>query len=193
MRKDIKMIQQEVAKRNVYNYQSNKRFINSPEFYLHGENDLIPNICHNVQDIFEDINIEESYLTIPFHNHVYHEVLLPTGVVPKYKNYQTLWNEVFTKTKEEFVPYQALHLVVSFSETYSLFKRIYLCKQIADSHFLNQNVAVQIDIHEADELDTLPHAHFLIVPFEFSADGKALSKWVDIGDMENGRNESFYL
>lgn len=158
-----------------------------PEIHLHGIKDLVPNICHNVQEIYKTVEKEEAYLTTPFHNQLHHEVLLPKTVDQKFLNYQVLWDEVLKNEDEKFCSYKALHLILPLSQEKSLSYNVYLCRQIAKTHFINQNVAVQIDIHKGDELDSYPHAHFLVVPYIFSKEGTVLSEWIDVGFMGKNR------
>ena len=165
--------------------------MNSSEVYFHDNHDLIPNICHNTQEIFKKVIEESSSLCSPFHHALYHEVLLPKGVDLKFQNYQSLWEAVLNFKDKEAPPYKALHLIIPLSREAPLIGNVALCKRIADIHYLSQGVAVQIDLHSEDECDRCFHAHFLVSPYTFSRSGTTLEKWIDVSrDMEE---ESFHF
>lgn len=153
----------------------------SLEIYFHGKCDLVANICHNVQENFKNVDVDESYLTQTFHNLLYHDVLLPQEVDQKFKNYKILWETVLDKKDEVHNPYQALHFVIPLSRNIPLSGNIDFCQEIAKTHFVNHGFAAQVDLHREDELDSYVHAHLLVSPYSFSQEGQELGEWKDIG------------
>lgn len=103
----------------------------------------------------------------------YHEVLLPDGADPKFKEASVLWNAVdlFEKRRnsqlcKEFV------LALPDNPEITLEDRIELTRRFADKYFVSKGVAAQMDVHAPHDGDKNWHSHLLIATRRFSKDGQ---------------------
>ncbi len=113
---------------------------------------------------------------------LYHIILLPKGVDPKFQSAEFLWNS--TEAKENRINSQvAIEMVLALPDDEVIAKeeKYLLAKSFVEKHFVSQGLAVQLDIHQpqVDEQGAKQHnwhAHVLATTRRFSVDGQHLGE-----------------
>ncbi|CUI18068.1 Ti-type conjugal transfer relaxase TraA (plasmid) [Candidatus Protochlamydia naegleriophila] len=116
---------------------------------------------------------------------VYHDILLPKGADPSFKNGKNLWNLV--EKKENRINSQvALEMVIALPDdkAISIEDRIELIQTFIEEHLVSKGLAVQVDIHQPEKLKSYSsktldvedlehnwHAHLLITTRRFDESG----------------------
>ncbi|SPR14305.1 conjugal transfer protein TraA [Orientia tsutsugamushi] len=109
-------------------------------------------------------------------DNVYHTVLIPDYVNQKFKNIQTLMNEVErTEKKGNSKLLKDIVIALPDEEELNLEHRIELTHQIVDEmEWVQKGIGVQIDIHKPQIGDKNWHAHILLTMRRFRKDGTGL-------------------
>ncbi|HEY4831924.1 MAG TPA: MobA/MobL family protein, partial [Waddliaceae bacterium] len=82
---------------------------------------------------------------------VYHEVLLPEGVDPKFKSPEILWNAVEQKeVRRNSQTAFEMVLALPDDKVVSLEDKKHLARTFVEAHFVKHRLAAQIDIHAPD-------------------------------------------
>lgn len=116
---------------------------------------------------------------------VYHEVLLPNHVDPKFKSPEVLWNAVEQKeVRRNSQTAFEMVLALPDDKVISLEDRKHLARSFVDEHFVRNGLAVQVDIHAPDlkkeyskekgEFETADHnwhAHVVATTRRFKTNG----------------------
>ena len=130
-------------------------------------------------------------------DNVYHTILLPEGANEKYKDASTLANEV-EKTEKKSNSQLLKEVVIALPDDkeLNLKDRIEITHRIINKMKWVQNgLAVQVDIHEPHDGENNWHAHLLITTRRFTKDGLELGeKARDLNpEFKNGKNGSFII
>lgn len=108
---------------------------------------------------------------------VHHEIMLPEGVHEKFKSASILWNEVERCEKRKDSQLQKEFVIALPDDTQVTFEdRLELTRRFAHSHFVQNGLGVQLDIHEPDEEEKNWHAHLLVTTRRFATDGLSFEK-----------------
>ncbi|WP_109234597.1 AAA family ATPase [Orientia tsutsugamushi] len=116
-------------------------------------------------------------------DNVYHTVLIPDYVNQKFKNIQTLMNEVErTETRENSKLLKDIVIALPDEKELNLEHRIELTHQIVDAmEWVQNGLGVQIDIHKPQIGDKNWHVHILVTTRRFKENGEELGdKAVDL-------------
>ncbi len=102
---------------------------------------------------------------------VHHEILLPEGANPRFKNSGVLWNEAekCEKRKDSQVAKEFVIALPDDREV-TLEDRINLTRRFSQL-FVERGVAVQLDLHSPHEGEKNWHAHLLVTTRRFLEDG----------------------
>ncbi len=105
----------------------------------------------------------------------FHDILLPEGVHPKFKDAAALWNTAEQKEKR-YNSQVAIELLLALpdDQEISLDDRIELAQDFVHAHFVSKGLAAQIDIHAPEEEERNWHAHVLITTRRFKNSGLEL-------------------
>jgi len=111
-------------------------------------------------------------------DNVFHKILLPEGVDPKFKNSSTLWNaaEKAEKRKDSQV-YKECVIALPDDKIVSDEDRMELSERFAEFVFVSKGLGCQIDIHAPHEGEKNRHAHFTVTTRKFREDGLDLSDY----------------
>ncbi|WP_371254221.1 AAA family ATPase [Orientia tsutsugamushi] len=109
-------------------------------------------------------------------DNVYHTVLIPDYVNQKFKNIQTLMNEVErTAKKDNSQLLKDIVIALPDEKELNLEHRIELTHQIVDEmEWVQKGIGVQIDIHKPQIGDKNWHVHILLTMRRFREDGTGL-------------------
>ncbi|WP_371220165.1 MobA/MobL family protein [Orientia tsutsugamushi] len=116
-------------------------------------------------------------------DNVYHTVLIPDYVNQKFKNIQTLMNEVErTEKKENSKLLKDIVIALPDEKELNLEHRIELTHRIVDAmEWVQNGLGVQIDIHMPQIGDKNWHVHILVTTRRFKENGEELGdKAVDL-------------
>ncbi|SPR09942.1 conjugal transfer protein TraA [Orientia tsutsugamushi] len=107
-------------------------------------------------------------------DNVYHTVLIPAYVNQKFKNIQTLMNEVErTEKRGNSKLLKDIVIALPDDKELNLEHRIEITHQIVDAMECVQNgLGVQIDIHKPHRGDKNWHAHILVTTRRFKENGE---------------------
>ncbi len=137
--------------------------------------------CKGAYNARTKIKDEQTNITYNFQKqggNVFHEILLPEGVDKKFLDTRILMNEVErTENRKNSQLLKEYLLALPDEKNVSLeLKKEMIYEFIKDSKFIEEGLAVQIDIHEPDKDDKNWHAHLLVTTRRFTQDGKQLGK-----------------
>lgn len=123
----------------------------------------------------------QTNITYNFQNrggHAFHQILLPPHVDQKFSDPQILMNEIeSTEKRKNSLLLKEYLLALPDEANISLgLKKAMIYEFISASRFIEDGLALQIDIHLPDENDRNWHAHLLVTSRRFTADGKGLGK-----------------
>ena len=132
--------------------------------------------AYNARTIIKD---QKTNITYNFSNrgdNVYHEVLLPEGVDQRFKNISELMNAVeHIERKDNSQLLKDAVIALPDDKELDLQDRINITHRIIDKmQWVNNGLAVQIDIHEPHDGEKNWHAHLLVTTRRFTEDGKRL-------------------
>ncbi|KJV75935.1 mobA/MobL family protein [Orientia tsutsugamushi str. TA763] len=116
-------------------------------------------------------------------DNVYHTVLIPAYVNQKFKNIQTLMNEVErTEKRENSKLLKDIVIALPDDKELNLEDRIKITHEIVDAmEWVQNGLGVQIDIHKPHTGDKNWHAHILVTTRRFKENGEELrAKAVDL-------------
>ena len=129
--------------------------------------------AYNARDIINDQKTNVIYNFSRLKDNVHHEILLPSYVNEKFKNVQTLSNEVekIEKRKDSQL-YKEYVLALPDDKNISLeLKKEMVYEFIKSSRFIEEGLSVQVDIHKPHDGDKNWHAHLLTPTRRFTKDG----------------------
>jgi hypothetical protein len=110
---------------------------------------------------------------------VHHEVLLPAGVDPAYRDPGILWNAADAMEKrKDSVTAREIVIPLPRDTALSLDDRVVMAREFAWSHFVSKGIPVQINIHDTGNGN--PHAHLLIATRRLTDEGFAPKKALDL-------------
>lgn len=111
-------------------------------------------------------------------DNVFHKILLPEGVDPKFKDSATLWNaaEKAERRKDSQV-YKECVIALHDDKIVSDEDRMEIAQRFAEFVFVSKGLGCQIDIHAPHEGEKNWHAHFTVTTRRFREDGLALSAY----------------
>ena len=137
--------------------------------------------CKGAYNARTKIKDEQTNITYSFQKqggNVFHEILLPEDADKKFLDTRILMNEVErTENRKNSQLLKEYLLALPDEKNVSLeLKKEMIYEFIKDSKFIEEGLAVQIDIHEPDKDDKNWHAHLLVTTRRFTQDGKQLGK-----------------
>jgi len=105
-------------------------------------------------------------------DNVFHKILLPKGVDPKFKDSTTLWNaaEKAEKRKDSQV-YKECVIALPDDKIVTDEDRMEIAERFAEFVFVSKRLGCQIDIHAPHEKEKNWHAHFIVTTRKFREDG----------------------
>jgi len=111
-------------------------------------------------------------------DNIFHAVLLPEGVDPKFKDSATLWNmaENAERRKDSQV-YKECVIALPDDRIVTDEDRMEIAQRFANRVFVTKGLACQIDVHSPHEGEKNWHAHFIIATRRFREDGQAFSPY----------------
>ena len=130
--------------------------------------------AYNQRSKIKDESLGKTYSFASRGGNVFSEIMLPENASKKFKDAGVLWNEVerFERRKNSQL---AKEIVLALPDNKEIEQedRIELCRRFVSSHFTNNGLAVQIDIHAPHhQKDKNWHAHLLITTRRFREDGE---------------------
>ena len=152
--------------------------------------------AYNARAQITDLTQGVTYDFRRIQDKAFHAILLPNNVNEKFKNLETLMNAV--EKAERRTNSQLLKeyvLALPDEETISLEDRIELVKQFVDAkQFVQEGLAVQIDIHKPHDEEKNWHAHLLTTTRRFTEDGNHLGfKARDLDAKVKGGRDNTYV
>ena len=118
----------------------------------------------------------ESYNYANKGDSAHHEVLLPNGASPRFKDARVLWSEVEKReTRVNSQVAKEMVLALPDDACVSFDHKLEMSRQFVKLHFVEKGLAVQLDIHEPHEdEDHNWHAHVLMTTRRFTKSGEHL-------------------
>lgn len=107
----------------------------------------------------------------------HHEVLLPAGVDPAYRDPSILWNaaDSMERRKDSVT---AREIVIALPRDSTHDDQVAIGRAFAEKHFVGKGAAVQFNVHDAGNGN--PHAHLLITTRRLTDEGFAARKAVEL-------------
>ncbi|KJV76234.1 viral (Super1) RNA helicase family protein [Orientia tsutsugamushi str. UT76] len=139
--------------------------------------------AYNARTIVKNKQIGIKYNFSHKKDNVYHTVLIPDYVNQKFKNIQTLMNEVErTAKRDNSQLLKDIVIALPDDKELNLEHRIEITHQIVDAmQWVQNGLGVQIDIHKPNIGDKNWHAHILVTTRRFKENGEELGdKAVDL-------------
>nr|WP_109227172.1 AAA family ATPase [Orientia tsutsugamushi] len=133
--------------------------------------------AYNARTIVKNEQTKIRYNFSRKEDNVYHTVLIPAYVNQKFKNIQTLMNEVERTAKNQKNSQLLKDIVIALPDEkeLNLEHRIELTHQIVDAmEWVQNGLGVQIDIHKPQIGDKNWHVHILVTMRRFREDGTGL-------------------
>lgn len=132
--------------------------------------------AYNARTKINNIRTNVTYNFQKRGDNVYHEILLPEGVDQKFKNTQILMNEVerCEKRKDSQLLKEIL-IALPDDKELDLQDRIEITRRVvAKRKWIENGLAVQIDLHKPHNGENNWHAHLLITTRRFTENGLSL-------------------
>lgn len=160
--------------------------------------------AYNARSSIKDMGSNKTYNFSNRHDNVFHEVLLPRCAHEKFKDVSVLMNEIEkcelrknSQLLKEYVIALPAEIDVSLE-----IKKEMIYEFIKTNRFIENNLAVQIDIHsphghdsdEAEKKDPNWHAHILVSTRRFAEDGLSFGeKARDLNPIVKGGKDNPYI
>lgn len=140
------------------------------------------NACHkaayNGRMAISNERTGESYNYASKGDSVHHEILLPVGANVRFKDARVLWSEV-EKRETRINSQVAKEMVLALPDDacVSFSQKLDMARQFVKLHFVDNGLAIQLDIHEPhEEEDHNWHAHVLMTTRRFTHSGDQLGE-----------------
>jgi Ti-type conjugative transfer relaxase TraA len=132
--------------------------------------------AYNARTKINDIRTNVTYNFQKRGDNVYHEILLPEGVDQKFKNTQILMNEVeHCEKRKDSQLLKEILIALPDDKELDLQDRIEITRRVvAKRKWVENGLAVQIDLHKPHNGENNWHAHLLITTRRFTENGLSL-------------------
>lgn len=151
---------------------------------------------YNARSKITDQKTNVVYNFINRNDNVYHEILLPKHVDKKFKNPSELMNaieHIERKNNSQLLKEYVLALPDDKNISLELKKEM-LHAFIKENRWVEEGLAVQIDIHEPHDKEKNWHAHLLVTTRRFTKDGQRLgAKARDLDPQVRGGRANTYV